>query len=543
LKTIDINPLSMVPIPNPAAATGLEILAPVTGSRAEILSPTACDFLAGLMRTFEPRRRELLDRRAERQRELDAGRLPDFLPETASIREGDWRIPPPPPDLADRRIEISGPVDRRTLIAALTSGARSFMADLEDFTSPTWENVVDGQVHLYHAVRRTLRDAGPGGKVYALAEPLATLLVRPRGWHLPEKHVHFNGEPVSAALFDWGLYAFHNARELLARGSGPYCYLPKLESHLEARLWHQVFRHTESALALPAGAIRATAMIETLPAAFEAEEILYELREHASGLNCGRWDYLFSAIKSLGRRGAIYPERAQLAMTAPFLRAYCRHIVRVCHRRGAHALGGMAAQVPVAGDPEAHAAALRLVRGDKEREAADGFDGTSVGHPALVPIAFEAFGWSMEEPHRLDRGRDEGPVTQAELLAAPGGTISEEGVRLNLRVGVRYVEAWLGGLGCVVLDRRIEDAATAEISRALLWQWLHRDARLVDGRPITAELYRRLLARELAGMEKEIGAERFRAGRFVQASGLFLGLVEAAQPAAFFTLPAYELLP
>ncbi|HRC84631.1 MAG TPA: malate synthase A [Thermoanaerobaculia bacterium] len=521
----------------------LEFLAPIDDRFARILTPEACRFVAGLCRIFGPRRRELLAARAVRHRELDAGKLPDFLPETAHIRQASWQVPPPPADLLDRRTEITGPVDRKMVINALNSGAQCYMADFEDATSPTWENVIDGQINVYDAVRRTISFTSPDGKVYALNDNVATLIVRPRGWHLPEKHVLFEGEPISGSLLDWGLFFFHNAQELVARGSGPYFYLPKLESHLEARLWHQIFLHAEAELGLPRGTIRATVLIETILATFEAEEILYELGEHALGLNCGRWDYIFSCIKRLSRQGKLYPDRAQVTMTVPFMRAYALWVIRICHRHGAYAMGGMAAQIPIKSDPVANEAALAKVRADKEREAADGHDGTWVGHPGLVPTALEAFSRHLKGPNQLDRLREDVHVTQAELLAVPEGTITEAGVRVNLSVGVQYVESWIRGLGCVPLYHLMEDAATAEISRSQLWQWLHYGGALEDGRKLTAELYHRLLAEELAKLRHEVGAERYDRGRFPEASKLFLDMVEADELAEFLTLPAYELLP
>ncbi len=521
----------------------LEIRGPATPRFAEVLTPEACQFIEGLFREFGGRREELLARRAGRQREIDAGKLPDFLPETASIREGSWRVPPPPADLADRRTEITGPVDRKMVINALNSGAKVFMADFEDATSPTWENLIDGQVNLRDAVRRTISFTSPEGKVYRLKDRTATLMVRPRGWHLPEKHVLLDGKPVSASLFDWGLFFFHNAKELIARGSGPYFYLPKMESHLEARLWNDVFAHGEDALGIRRGSARATALIETILAAFEAEEILYELRDHASGLNCGRWDYIFSCIKKLHRRpDMLFPDRTQVGMTAPFMRAYCLHVIKVCHRRGAHAMGGMAAQIPIKNDPAANDAAMAKVLADKEREAADGHDGTWVAHPGLIPVALRAFDRLMPGPNQLSRQRDDVHVTAAELLARPAGTITEAGVRTNLSVGVQYLEAWLGGLGCVPLYNLMEDAATSEISRAQLWQWLRYGAVLADGQNVTEGLYDRLLAEEMVKIRGQIGAARHDRGHFSQAAELFMRMVKSPQLDEFLTLPAYELL-
>jgi malate synthase len=452
-------------------------------------------------------------------------------------------VAPAPDDLQDRRTEITGPVDRKMVINALNSGARVFMADFEDATSPTWENLIDGHINLRDAVRRTISFTSPEGKAYRLNDTTATLLVRPRGWHLPEKHVLLDGRPVSGSLFDFGLYFFHNARELLDRGSGPYFYLPKMEGHLEARLWNDVFVHAQAALAIPRGSIRATALVETILATFEAEEMLYELREHASGLNCGRWDYIFSCIKKLRRRDDyLFPDRTQVTMTAPFMRAYCLHVIKVCHRRGAHAMGGMAAQIPIKNNPAANEEALAKVLADKEREAADGHDGTWVAHPGLVPVALKAFDRYMPGPNQVSRQRDDVNVTAAELLAAPKGTITDAGIRTNLSVGIQYLEAWLGGSGCVPLYNLMEDAATAEISRAQLWQWLHRGGHLEDGRPVTHGHYDMLLGEVIAKIQSEVGAERYSNGHFRTAAHLFMGMVLAVDLDEFLTLPAYELL-
>ena len=522
---------------------GLEFRGPASQAAAEILTPEACAFLAGIFREFEGRRQELLRSRAALQLELDSGTLPDFLASTRSIREGSWKVAPIPPDLMDRRTEITGPVDRKMVINALNSGAKVFMADFEDATCPTWENLLEGQANLRDAVRRTISFTSPEGKAYRLNERTATLLVRPRGWHLPEKHVLVDGKPVSGSLFDFGLYFFHNAKELLGRGSGPYFYLPKMEGHLEARLWNDVFIHAQAALGIPRGTVRATALVETILATFEAEEILYELREHSAGLNCGRWDYIFSCIKKLNRReGYLFPDRAQVTMTAPFMRAYCLHVIKVCHRRGAHAMGGMAAQIPIKNDPAANEAALAKVLADKEREASDGHDGTWVAHPGLVPVALKAFDRLMPGPNQISRQREDVNVTAAELLAAPAGTITDAGIRTNLSVGIQYLEAWLGGLGCVPLYNLMEDAATAEISRAQLWQWLHRGGRLADGRAVTPEHYDRLLGEVIAKIESEVGMERYGHGHFRTAAHLFMEMVRSPNLADFLTLPAYELL-
>ncbi|HVU15593.1 MAG TPA: malate synthase A [Candidatus Didemnitutus sp.] len=522
---------------------GLEITGPISAAHASVLTPEACAFLAGLFRKFEPTRQELLARRVARQRDLEAGKLPDFPAETASIRnDSSWKVASAPADLQDRRTEITGPVDRKMVINALNSGAKVFMADFEDATAPSWENLLDGHINLRDAIRRTISFTNPEGKAYRLNEKVATLLVRPRGWHLPEKHVRVDGKAVSGALFDFGLYFFHNAKELLARGSGPYFYLPKMESHREARLWNEVFLHAQAAVGVPRGSVRATMLIETILATFEAEEMLYELREHASGLNCGRWDYIFSRIKKLPFHGDPFPDRGQVTMTAPFMRAYCLHVIKICHRRGAHAMGGMAAQIPIKNNPAANDAALAKVLADKEREATDGHDGTWVAHPGLVPVALQAFDKHMPGPNQVSRQRDDVHVTAAELLASPAGTVTEAGVRTNLSVGVQYVEAWLGGLGCVPLYNLMEDAATAEISRSQLWQWLRRSAGMADGRQVTASLYDQLMDEELKKIESEIGTPRFARGHFPKAVDLFMRMVKAEKFEEFLTLPAYDLL-
>lgn len=519
---------------------GLEILGPISAQHAEILTPEACTFVAGIVRKFGPRRLELLARRVVRQKELDAGRLPDFPPESAHIRnDPSWRVAPAPADLQDRRTEITGPVDRKMVINALNSGAKVFMADFEDATTPTWGNLLDGHVNLRDAIRRTITLEIPGGKSYKLNDKVATLLIRPRGWHLPEKHVRLDGQPIGGGMFDFGLYFFHNAKELLARGSGPYFYLPKMESHLEARLWNDIFTHAEATLGVPHGSVRGTMLIETILATFEAEEMLYELREHASGLNCGRWDYIFSRIKKLPGHG-MFPDRAQVTMTSPFMRAYCLHVIKICHRRGAFAMGGMAAQIPIKNNPAANDAAMAKVLADKEREATDGHDGTWVAHPGLVPIALQAFDKHMPQPNQITKQRPDVNVTAAELLAAPPGNITEAGVRLNLSVGVQYLEAWLGGLGCVPLYNLMEDAATAEISRAQLWQWHRFGASLADGRKITSELYDRFMAEEITKIQGEIGAERYARGNFPKAITMFLRMVTADTFDEFLTLPAYQ---
>ena len=509
-----------------------------------VLTPDALAFVVGLTRRFRPRIEDLLRLRAERRRRIVEGAPLDFLTETRKVRDADWRVARLPDDLRRRIVEITGPVDRKMVINALNSGADCFMADFEDSNAPTWENNVQGQWNLMDAVRRRIGFNDPAtGKTYRLNEKIATLLVRPRGLHLPERHLLVDGRPTPGSLFDFGLYFFHNARALLERGTGPYFYLPKLESHLEARLWNDVFLHAEKALDLPVSTIRATVLIETLPAAFEMDEILFELREHAAGLNCGRWDYIFSFIKTLQHDpAAVLPDRSQVTMEQPFLRAYTQLCVRTCHRRGAFAMGGMAAQIPIKNDEEASRRALEKVRADKLREVMDGHDGTWVAHPGLVPVAQVIFEAAMWGPNQLDRSREDVRATAADLLRVPTGTRTEEGLRLNVRVGVQYIEAWLRGSGCVPLYNLMEDAATAEISRAQIWQWIRHGASLEDGRRVDAALFRRLAEDELKRIESEVGPDRFRHGRFKEAAALFERLSTAETLEEFLTLPAYELL-
>ena len=508
-------------------ASGLEILGPVEGRAAEVLSEDALAFVGELHRRFDRRRRELLGLRAERQARLDAGELPDFLPETEHVREGDWQVAPLPPDLQDRRVEITGPVDRKMVINALNSGARCFMADFEDATSPTWANLVEGQANLMDAVEGTI-ELMSGEKTYRLGDDPATLLVRPRGWHLPERHVRAGGEAISGSLFDFGLYLFHNGRRLLDRGTGPYLYLPKLESHLEARLWNEVLDFAEEELGLEHGSIKATVLVETILAAFEMEEILYELRDHAAGLNAGRWDYIFSVIKKFRTRDDfVLPDRAQVTMSVPFMRSYCELLVRTCHRRGAHAMGGMAAFIPSRRDPEVNETALARVRDDKEREAGDGFDGTWVAHPDLVPVALEEFDRVLEgRPNQVERLREDVHVTAGDLLdvTVPGGEISEEGVRANVSVGIRYLESWLRGVGAVALDNLMEDAATAEIARSQVWQWLRLG---------------RVERDDVVALEDAL-LPTFGDGRFEDARAVFDEVALADEFVEFLTLPAYE---
>ncbi|MFL9823448.1 malate synthase A [Rhodoplanes sp. SY1] len=510
----------------------------------EILSPGALAFLAELHRRFDGRRRELLAARAERQARFDAGELPDFLPETAEIRSGDWKVGPIPADLQNRRVEITGPVDRKMIVNALNSGATHFMADFEDANSPTWSNCIEGQLNL--------RDRWDGkidftdetsGKRYAIGDNPAVLIIRPRGWHLLEEHVTVDGEPMSGSLFDFGLYFFHNAKALLAKGSGPYFYIPKLESHLEARLWNDVFLHAQEKLGIPKGTIKATVLIETLPAGFEMDEILYELRDHAAGLNAGRWDYIFSFIKKLAKRpDYVLPDRGQVVMGKAFLGAYALLLIKTCHRRGAFAMGGMAAQIPIKGDPAANEAAFAKVRADKEREVNDGHDGTWVAHPDLVPVAKEVFDRLMPQPNQVDRQRDDVEVGQTDLLRLHEGSKTEEGFRLNIRVGVQYIEAWLRGRGAVPIYNLMEDAATAEISRAQIWQWLQYGAVLENGVTVTPELFDKALGEEMERVRGELGAEAYDAGRFPEAIELFRRLSLAPEFEDFLTVPAYQLL-
>jgi malate synthase len=514
---------------------GVTIRAPMRAGYVEVLSPAALAFVADLQRRFGARRAELLAERVARQARLDAGERPDFLSETSAVRKADWTVAPLPPDLLDRRVEITGPVDRKMIINALNSGASTFMADFEDSTAPTWANVVEGQLNLRDAVRGTISHVAENGKTYRLAEQTAVLLVRPRGWHLPEKHLLVDGQPVSGSLFDFGLYFFHNAQALLARGTGPYFYLPKLQSHLEARLWNDVFVHAQAQLGIPRGTIKATVLIEHVLAAFEMDEILFELREHSAGLNCGRWDYIFSFIKTFrAAPPCVLPDRATVGMTQPFLRAYSQLLIRTCHRRGVHAMGGMAAQIPIKGDDAANRAAIAKVEEDKRREVGDGHDGTWVAHPALVPVARAIFDAGMPGKNQVQNLRRDVHVTDADLLAVPQGPITEAGLRHNVGVGVRYLAAWLAGSGCVPLHHLMEDAATAEISRTQLWQWIHHGARLADGRRVSAELFRAVLAEELRGAESD--------AHLAAAARLFDELATAPVLADFLTLPAYERL-
>jgi malate synthase len=518
---------------------GVEIHATLADRYNSILTPKAIDFVVALQREFNPTRKSLLAARQARQVRLDAGERPDFLPETVGIRESEWTVAPLPSDLLDRRVEITGPVDRKMIINALNSGAKVFMADFEDSTTPTWENVLDGQLNLFDAVRRTITFADPAtGKQYALKANPAVLFVRARGWHLEERHVWVDGEPMSGSIFDFALYFFHNAKELLARGSGPYFYLPKMESHLEARLWNSIFVRAQELLGVPQGSIKATCLIETILASFEMDEILYELREHSAGLNCGRWDYIFSFIKKLaGDEKMLLPDRGQVTMTTHFMRSYSLLCIKTCHRRQVSAMGGMSALIPIKSDAEANERALAGVRADKEREATDGHDGTWVAHPGLVPIAMEVFDRIMPTPNQIAKQRPNVNVTAMDLLTVPTGSITEAGLKQNIAVGLGYLEAWLRGIGCVPLFNMMEDAATAEISRSQLWQWVHHHAVLEDGRAVTAELCDVYIDAELARAQEAYPAPRFEA--YEHAAFLTRELIRAPHFQDFLTVPAY----
>lgn len=522
----------------------IEITAPVSAEFAEILTPDALNFVATLVRAFASRREELLRRRAQRQKEIDAGQLPDFLSETESIRQGDWTIAPEPADLQDRRVEITGPVDRKMVINALNSGAKTYMADFEDSHAPTWEGTIQGQINIRDAIAGTITYRSPEGKEYKLNERIATLIVRPRGWHLLEKHVLIDGQPVSGGIFDFALFFFHNVRPLLAKGSGPYFYLPKIESHLEARLWNDIFIMAQNLLNMPQGTIKATVLIETILATFEMDEILYELREHSAGLNCGRWDYIFSAIKKFRNIPEyIFPDRAQVTMTTHFMRSYSLLAIKTCHRRNAHAIGGMAAQIPIKNNPPANEDALNRVRADKHREATDGHDGTWVAHPGLVAIAMDEFDAIMQTPNQVERKRDDVHATAADLLKVPEGTITEAGLRNNISVGLQYLESWLRGSGCVPINNLMEDAATVEIARAQVWQWIHHEKGVLDdGRKVTIPLFRELAREEQEKVLSTLSAEQ-RAGRkFHEASQILDEIITSDEFVEFLTLPAYRYL-
>ncbi|MFE9381675.1 malate synthase A [Streptomyces sp. NPDC007025] len=537
------------PAPSPLEIVGVE-----PGQRPErqdeVLTGAALDFVAALHRRFAPRRDELLARRAEKRAEIARTSTLDFLPETAEVRTGDWRVADCPPALLDRRVEITGPTDRKMTINALNSGAKVWLADFEDASAPTWENVIGGQLNLSDAFERRIDFTDErSGKSYALrpAEELATVVVRPRGWHMDERHLECDGQPVPGALVDFGLYFFHNAQRLLDLGKGPYFYLPKTESHLEARLWNEVFGFAQEYCGIPHGTVRATVLIETITAAYEMEEILYELREHAAGLNAGRWDYLFSIVKNFRDAGSrfVLPDRNAVTMTAPFMRAYTELLVRTCHKRGAHAIGGMAAFIPSRKDAEVNEVAFEKVRADKDREARDGFDGSWVAHPDLVPVAKASFDAVLgDRPHQKDRLREDVEVKAADLIAVDSleARPTSEGLRNAVQVGIRYIEAWLRGLGAVAIFNLMEDAATAEISRSQIWQWINAGVVLDDGRQVTAELARQVAADELAAIRAEIGEEPFAAGRWQEAHDLLLRVALDEQYEDFLTTPAYAAL-
>lgn len=511
----------------------------------EILTPEALEFIEKLHTRFDKRRIELLEKRQVRQQELDSGKKLDFLPETKEIREGDWKIAPLPEDMKDRRVEITGPTNRKMLINALNSGAKMFMADLEDATAPSWYNVIDGQVNLRDAVRRQIDFEIPEtGKKYALNEKTAVLMVRPRGWHLPEKNLLIDGKPTSGSLVDFGLYFFHNAKELIDRGTGPYFYLPKLESHLEARLWNDVFVFAQDELGIPQGTIRATVLIETIMAAFEMDEILYELRDHSAGLNCGRWDYIFSVIKRMRNNPEyIFPDRSQVTMMVPFMKAYTSLCIKTCHRRGAPAMGGMAAQIPVKGDDVANTAAFNKVAEDKRREVTDGHDGTWVAHPGMVQTAMEQFDKYMPTPNQIDKQRDDVHVTAEQLVEVPEGSITEQGLRSNISVGIQYIASWLSGNGAAPINNLMEDAATAEISRSQVWQWIrHPKGVLDDGRKVDVSLFHEIIEQEDASIKQTVGEERYNTGHYAEARELFTSLTLQSDFAEFLTLPGYEKL-
>ena len=525
---------------------GVQISAPVREEYQRILSDEAMGFVAALHREFDGRRKELLEARAARLARMNAGEKPDFLAGTSEIRSSDWRVAPVPGDLQDRRVEITGPTERKMMINALNSGATIFMADFEDSNSPTWDNMVSGHINLGDAIDRTIEFKNPDGKEYRLNAEVATLLLRPRGWHLDEKHVRIDGQLVSGSLFDFGLYFFHNARKLLERGTGPYFYLAKIEDHLEARLWNDVFVYAQDALGIDRGTIKATVLIETILAAFEMEEILYELRDHSAGLNAGRWDYIFSIIKKFRiNPEAVLPDRNDVTMTVPFMRAYTQLLIKTCHSRGAHAVGGMSAFIPSRKDPEVNENALAKVREDKERESGDGHDGTWVAHPDLVPPVLEVFNRALgDRPNQLDVQRDDVEVTAADLLdfTIPGKGVTEEGIRNNVSVGIQYIESWLRGVGAAAINNLMEDAATSEISRSQIWQWVRHSARLDDGRAVDRDLVQAIEEEELEKIRTTLGDELFSEGRFKEAQAIFERVSLEEEFEEFLTVPAYDYL-
>ena len=523
-------------------ASGIEIKAPVTEAFREILTPEALDFVATLGREFEDRRQSILARRKKVQAEIDSGNFPGFPEETREVRDSDWKAAPVPQDLQDRRVEITGPVDRKMVINALNSGAKTYMADFEDSNTPTWENCLNGQINLRDAVNGNIAFVSPEGKQYQLIDNPATLIVRPRGWHLNEKHVLVDGKPIAGGIFDFGLFFFHNAKNLLEKGSGPYFYLPKFESYLEARLWNDIFVRAQDMLNIPQGSIKATVLIETILASFQMNEIIYELKDHMAGLNCGRWDYIFSFIKRFKNIPEyLFPDRSQITMTRHCMHSYSLLAIHTCHRRGVHAIGGMAAQIPRKDDPEANDAAIQKVRDDKIREANDGHDGTWVAHPGLVVVAMEEFNKNMPNPNQIDKLRDDITVTEADLLKLPDGTITEQGLRNNISVGVQYMASWLSGTGCVPINHLMEDAATAEIARTQIWQWVHHPkAKLEDGREVTMDLFQSIKSEELENIKETVGADAFASGNYEKAAGLLTEIITNPELEEFLTLRAYE---
>ena len=523
---------------------GIEIAAPISPEFAEILTPEAMNFVAKLARTFEGRRQELLQRRMQRQAEIDAGKLPNFLPETEHIRQANWTIAPLPADIQDRRIELTGSADRKMIINGLNSGAKTFMADFDDAHSPTWEGPVQGQINIRDAIQRTITYTSPQGKFYKLNDQAAVLLVRPRGWHLDEKHALIDGQPISGGFFDFGLCFFHNAKQLLANGTGPYYYLPKLENHLEARLWNDIFLMAQNELGIPRGIIKATVIIETILATFEMDEILYELREHSAGLNCGRWDYIFSMIKTFRNFPEfIFPDRAQITMDSHFMHSYTLQTIKTCHHRNAPAIGGMAVHIPVKNNPAANEKAMEYIRADKKREANDGHDGTWVAHPGLVAVAQAEFDAVMKTPNQISRKRDDVQVTATDLLKVPTGTITEAGLRNNISVCLQYLEAWLRGSGAIPVNNLMEDAATVEVSRAQIWQWIrHPRGILQDGRKVTIELFHHIMNEGLANLQNAIGEEQFGKRRFAIAAQILDEVITDDRFVEFLTLPAYRYL-
>ena len=524
---------------------GVKILGKLSPEFEEILSPQALDFIINLQRAFSERRNELLQKRNERQLDIDEGKTLDFLAETENIRSSDWTIAPIPEELQDRRVEITGPVERKMIINALNSGAKVFMADFEDSNSPTWNNVIQGQINLRDAVNRSISYTNPDGKHYSLNKKTAVLMVRPRGWHLVEKNVLIDGDPISGSIFDFGLYFFHNVKSLIENGSRPYFYLPKLESHKEARLWNDIFIMAQNELNIPKSTIKATVLIETITAAFEMDEILYELRNHSAGLNCGRWDYIFSCIKKFrNNRDFCLADRALITMTTHFMHSYSLLCIKTCHKRNAHAMGGMAAQIPIKSDGEANEIALEKVRSDKEREAKDGHDGTWVAHPVLVQIALDAFNAVMPQPNQIDHKREDIKITADDLLKfEPEIPITENGLRTNINIGIQYLGSWLEGSGCVPIFNLMEDAATAEISRSQIWQWINSPKGILDdGRKVDVDLFRKILAEELPKVRKIVGDEAFDSGTYEKAAGLFDEITTTKDFVEFLTLPAYKMV-